>query len=369
MRFSLRRLSDGQRRALRQWTPAVLSAGFAWLLMLFLGETPVARASGLALAIFGVTASMRRMGFVASIAGGLTLALCPVFWSQTGGGQSQPATIVLAAGGAALAMAVASRLLKRGDLGIGVGIALFLVIFWSEIGTAQSLRLTGLATAWLFYLLVDMILLTNPRPGVKPAKQPKPWHTTGLLFLFAIGAINDPLVTLLSPALLLALFLSYARLPVLYWLGILGAIATGGYLLVQAYGLPAPSRLEIWGWREAARWIELGQLVIAQFSIVGLVLGVMGLARLSRWYPPLGVVTMIAYAAYVFFGLTYQGSHREILLIPLIIIQVMWMTYAVNTLGQWLNKTLGDESGRWIHIVSALYFALPALLLLNILRA
>lgn len=363
------RLSTGQRRILRQYFSASVTAAIALLLMLSVGETPIARAAGLALAIFGVTAGMRQMGFVASIAGGLTLALCPIFWSQTGGGGSQPATIVIAAGAAGLAMLLASRLLKRGDLAIGLGIALFLIIFWSQIGTAQSLRLTGLVTAWLLYLLADMILLTNPRPGFKPAQEPKPWHTGGLLFLFAIGAINDPLVTLLAPALLLALFLSYARLPLLYWLGILAAIAVGCVLLIRAYLLPVPTPLDIWAWRDATRWIELGQLVIAQFSALGLILGVIGLARLSRWYPPLGTVTTIAYAAYVFFGLTYGGSHREILLIPLFIIQVMWMTYAVNTLGQWVNKSLADESGRWIHIVSALYFALPALLLLNILRA
>ena len=365
----MRLLSIEHQPWLRQWTPAIVTAGIAWLLILLAGETPFARASGLSLAVFGVTASMRRMGFVASMAGGLTLALCPVFWSQTGGGASQAAAVVLAAGGAGLAMVAASRLLKRSDIGIGLGIALFLIIFWFEVGTAQSLRLTGLATAWLLYLLVDMILLTNPRPGVKPARQPKPWHTAGLLFLFAVGAVNDPLVTLLAPALLLALFLSYAKLSPWYWLGILGVIAIGGALLVRAYVLPQPSPLEIWGWREASRWIELGELVMAQFSVVGIILGVLGLARLSRWYPPLGTVTLIAYAAYVFFGLTYFGSHREILLIPLFIIQVMWMTYAVNSIGQWVNKSLADESGRWIHLVSALYFALPALLLLEIVRA
>lgn len=365
----MRPLAIEQRDWLRQWSPALLTGGAAWLLILFVGETPVARASGLALAIFGVTAGMRQMGFVASIAGGLTLALCPVFWSQTGGGQSQPGTIILAAGAAGLAMLAASRLLKRGYLGIGSGIAFFLLIFWSQIGATQSLRLTVLATAWLLYLLVDMILLTNPRPGIKPARNPKPWHSAGLLFLFAVGVINDPLATLLAPALLLALFLSYAKLPAWYWLGILATIALGGILLIRAYVLPAPSPLGFWGWREAARWIELGQLVIAQFSILGIVLGVIGLARLSRWYPPLGTVTMIAYAAYVFFGLTYRGSHRDVLLIPLFIIQVMWMTYAVNTVGQWVNKSLADDSGRWIHIVSLAYFLLPALLLLEILRA
>jgi len=365
----VRRLSTEQLLLLRKWMPAGFTAAIAWLLMLIAGETPIARASGLALAIFGVTASMRQMGFVASIAGGLTLALCPVFWSQTGGGQSQPSTLFLAAGAAGMAMLGASRLLKRSDLGIASGVLFFLVIFWSQVGAAQSLRLNGLVTAWLLYLMVDMILLTNPRPGIQPAQKPKSWHTAGLLFLFALGAINDPLVTLLAPALLLTLFLSYARLPALYWLGILAIIAFGSLWLARAYVLPVPTPLDVWGWRDAARWIELGQLVIAQFSVFGIVLGVIGVARLSRWYPPLGTVTMIAYAAYICFGLTYRGSHREVLLIPLFIIQVMWMTYAVNTIGQWVNKSLADETGRWIHIVSALYFALPAFLFLEILRS
>ena len=368
-RLSVRPLLTEQQQLLRQWFPALAAAGVAWFLMLIVGDTPIARASGLALAIFGLTAGMRQMGFVASIAGGLTLALCPVFWSQTGDGQSQASTIVIASAAAGLAMLAASRMLKRSDLAIGAGIVLFLLLFWSRIGTPQSLRLTVLVSAWLLYLLVDMILLTNPRPGIKPARNPKPWHTTGLLFLFAAGAINDPLVTLLAPAILLALFLSYAKLPGWYWLGMLASIATGAALLVRAYVTPIPSPLEFWGWREAARWIELGQLVVAQFSIWGIVLGVIGLARLSRWYPPLGTVTMIAYAAYIFFGLTYRGSHREVLLIPLIIIQVIWMTYAVNTLGQWVNKSLADDSGRWIHIVSLGYFLLPALLLLDILQS
>jgi hypothetical protein len=368
-RLSVLPLSAEQREIIRQWGPAFVTAGSAWLLMLVIGDTPVARALGLALAIFGVTAGMRQMGFVASIAGGLTLALCPVFWSQTGGGQSQPAVIVIAAGVAGFVMLLASYLLKRKDLGIGLGIALFLAIFWSQIGTAQSLRLTGLVTAWLLYLLVDMILLTNPRPGIRPSHSPKPWHTVGMLLLFAIGTINDPLVTLLAPAILLALFLSYAKLPASYWLALLAMTGIGIVLLVRAYLTPQPTPLDVWGWREGTRWIELGQLVIAQFSPFGIILGVIGLARLSRWYPPLGTVTMIAYAAYVFFGLAYRGSHRDILLIPLIIIQVMWMTYAVNTLGQWINKSLADDSGRWIHLISGFYFLLPAFLLLDILKS
>ncbi len=362
-------LSAEQRRALRQWSPAFMAAGVSWLLLIVIGETPLARASGLALAILGVTAGMRPMGFVASIAGGLTLALCPVFWSQTGGGESQPAAIALAAALAAFVILLAASALKRPYIAIGLGIGAFLLIFWSQVGTAQSLRLTGLATAWLLYVLVDMILLTNPRPGIKPAAAPKAWHIPGLLFLFVIGALNDPLATLMAPAILLALFLSHAELRPGHWL-MASLIFCGAFiLLVRAYLLPNSSELDLLAWREAARWIELGDLIIAQFSILGIALGVIGLARLARWYPPLGVVTMIAYAAYVFFGLVYLGSHREILLLPLVIIQVMWMTYAVNTFGQWVNKSLGSASGFWIHALSASYFLLPALLLMNILQS
>ena len=346
-----------------------MAAGGAWLLLLIIGETPLTRASGLALAILGVSAAMRPMGFVASMAGGLTLALCPLFWSQTGGSETQPATIIVAAALAGLVVIVATSALRRRDIGIGLGIAAFLLIFWSQIGTAQSLRLTGLVTAWLLYTLSDMILLTNPRPGIKAAAAPKTWHTFGLLLLFGIGLVNDPLVTLLAPAILLALFLSHADLRAWYWLAAIGLAGAGFVLLVRAYLLPEASAVDLLAWREAARWIELGQLVSAQFSVLGIALAVIGLARLARWYPPLGVVTMIASAAYVFFGLVYLGAHRQVLLLPLVIIQVMWMTYAVNAFGQWLNKSLGNQAGFWIHAASCLYFILPAILLVNILSA
>lgn len=360
-------LTAKRRDKLRLWGPALMAAGSSWLLLMTLGDTPLARACGLALAIFGVTASMRPMGFVASTAGGLTLALCPVFWSQTGGGVAEPATIVIAAAVAFFAMLASAILLKRQDLGIGLGIGVFVILFWSQIGTPQSLRLTGLVSAWLLYLLVDMIMLTNPRPGIKPAMAPKSWQPLGLLFLLAIGTVNDALVVLFAPAILLALFLSYARLPAWYWLAMIVTVAAGLVLLGRTYILTSTPVIDVWGWREATRWIELGQLIIAQFSVLGMVLGVIGLARLARWYPPLGVVTMFAYAAFVAFGLVYLGRNREILLLPLTIIQVMWMTYAVNTFGQWVNKSLENDAGLWIHLVSAIYFAAPAILLLNIL--
>ena len=81
-------------------------------------------------------------------------------------------------------------------------------------------------------------------------------------------------------------------------------------------------------------------LIIGQFTAVGLALGVLGLARLARWYPPVGVVTMIAFATYAAFGLIYFGADSPVLLLPLLMIQLLWMTYAVYTFGQWLQKSV-----------------------------
>ena len=362
----MKRLTASQMQNVHEWTPALLTAAFAWLVFVFVGETPISRASGLALAVLGVTAAMRRMGFIASMAGGLMLAFCPVFWSQTGDGDSRPAIIISAIGIALVIILATALWLKRTDLAIGLGIAVFLGIFWTQIGTSQSLRINGFVTAWLMYLLVDMLLLTNPRPGAKP-QRPKPRHIFGILFLFIIGVINDPLVTLFAPAILLSLFLSYARLPAWYWLAVLAVCGGGLVLLANTYLLPAPSLVDLWGWRDALRWIELGQLLTDQFDVFGIVLAVIGLARLSRWHAALGTMTMIAYGAYAFFGLTWLGSFREILLMPLLIIQVIWMTYAVNAFGQWLNKTMKGEAALWTHIAAALYLLVPAILLWNIL--
>lgn len=366
----MQHLIENPIQMIRYWSPALVTGAIAWFILLFIGDTPVIRASGLALVIVGVTATMRRMGGVASIGGGLTLAFCPIFWSQKGGGVSDPATIVIAIGVAVVAMIIVALVSQRPYIGIGLGISAFVLIFWSQIGTPQSLRLTGFVTAWLMYLLVDMMLMTNPRPdATKPPQPPKPYHTLGILFLFAIGVLNDPLLTMFAPAILLSLFLSYAHLSRLYWLAVLGAIGVGSVMLVNTYlQVPVPV-VDLLGWRDALRWIDLGYLIVGQFSIFGVFLGVIGLARLSRWYPPLGTVTMIAYAAYAFLGLVFEGNFRDVLLLPLLIIQVIWMTYAVNALGQWVNKTMKSENYIWIHIVSSVYLILPAILLWNILQS
>lgn len=377
-------LSSHQRQSVHYLWPALLSGGIAWLLFLFIGQTPLIRATGLALVIVGVALTLRRLGAAFAITGGLALALSPAFWSQTGGGESTGiAAIVLALGIATTVAIIGAWLWHRPYLGLGLAIVVFAVIFWSQIGTPRSLRLTSFLTAWLMYLLINTLRQANPRPEDPPAVPPDWRHKLGLLLLLAVGIINDPLFTLFLPAVYIGLLLSNLRLTWWYTLLVVGLAVFGFYSISQQYvsgvwwNVSAENaermRLQIPfliadGWREGIRWVGLFGLVIQQFTIFGVLLGILGLARLARWYPVLGIATMTAYAAYSLFGLLYFGTDRAILLLPMLIIQVFWMTYAVYAFGQWIQKSLPAPRTMVGWLAPAAFTLLPLLMLLRILN-
>lgn len=362
-------LSQQQILLLKFWIPPLFCGAISWLLFLLLGETPLVRATGLALVIVGTTLALRRMGSVLAVVGGLTLALSPAFWQQTGGSAGDPATITIAMLAAAVTVILAIPLAKRRYIALGIGIAVFAVFFWSQIGTPRSIRLTGFVIAWLAFLLVDMLLITNPRPDAAPrlledrkkmanTHKPRPYHTLGILLLYGLGVLNDPLLTLLAAAIVLSLFLTQHSLPRWYWPALALVIGIGlrgiavDYIDAQAY------RLALGSWRDGREWLDFIQLIVSQFSIFGVILGVLGVARLARWYPPLGVVTLIAYTAYSYFALVYNGPDRNFLLLPLYLLQVVWMTYAVLAISEWVARVLRPPwFGR--HLVIAVYGLLP----------
>lgn len=360
-----------RKQSVKFWMPPFTGGILAFSLFIFLGETPLVRSAGLALVIVGVCVTLRRMGAILSITGGLTLSVCAAFWSQTGGGDSGPATIVIAVITASIGTLAFILWSRRLSVSIGLGILIFVGIFWSQIGTPQSLRLTSLVTAWLMYLMVDGLLITNPRPDSEtPANsnQLQFHHQYGILLIFAIGMLNDPLLVLLAPAILLTLLLSQTQLPYWYWFVLIAIIGSGIWGIWDIYIDTPRILIEISGWRDATRWLDLISLVVNQYSLAGVILGVLGVARLSRWYPPLGSVTMIGYAAYSFFGLIYVGPNRETLLLPLLIIQIIWMTYAIFTIGQWATKTIAKHGIMIQHLIFAAYLLLPFLMLLNLLN-
>lgn len=375
-------LPEAYQERARYWAPPLITGAVAWAAFLLVGNTPVIRASGLALAIVGVGMMLRPLGAPYAITGALAFAFCPAFWVQTGGlEQLDPGQVLIAIAFAAAGVAVVLRVNRRIGIGVLTGIAIFGVFFLIIIGTPRSLRLTTLISAWLLFLLTDALFAANPRPDTPPTGQLGIQHTWGMLLLLIIGIINDPLVALLTPAVLLGLFLTGKRMPVIFWLLLVAAGAWGFWgigvvyadsafwtfnaAVADAQNLRVPYLIGM-AWREPGRWLDLITGVVAQFTIVGLVLGLIGLARLARWYPPVGVVTMIAFGTYATFGLMYFGRDATVLLLPMLMILVLWMTYAVYALSHWLQKSTRSPAGyvRWL--APAAFLILPVLLLFRI---
>lgn len=372
---------DSARQRIKYWAPAIVAGGVGWGAFVLLGQTPVIRASGLALVIVAMALTLRPFSSALAVLGALALAFSPAFWSQTGGAESlNPVAILTALGLAAGIVILGVFSTRRFFWAIAAGLVIFALLFLLFAGTPRSLRLTTLVAAWMLYLLMDGLLLSNPRPDSPPIGRLGAHHTYGLLLLFAIGVLNDPMIVLFAPAMLLGLFLSGKRMPLLYWLALLVITAYGLYDMFAAYhapywwtfaserareiGLTVPYLLGN-GWRNPDRWVDLARLVVAQFTLAGAVLGIFGLARLSRWYPPVGVVTMIAFGSFFIFGLLYFGADAAVLLLPMLMIQVVWMTYAVYAINQWLTRGQRLHTPRWL--IPAGYALLPALLLLQII--
>lgn len=347
------------RRQLMYALPAIIAGGVAWLIFTILGETPLVRASGLALVIAGMALVLRPMGSIFAVLGALALAICPAFWSQTGGTEFFDTTMFIGAVVVAIILSVGIfAFTKSAAITVAAIVALFVIFYMVSSGvllldSRRSLRLTTLLSVALLYLMIDALLVSNPRPDAPPTGNLRSYHLIFLLAVFCLGVVNDPLFVLFTPALLLAIFLTRAILPLWSWAIFAVAIVYGGVEMVQIYAssnfwqmsssyaseiqLQAPYLISD-AWRNPLRWVDIINLLIGQFTIVGAVLSILGLARLSRWYPPVGVVTMFAFGAYAVFGILYYGGDREVLLLPLLMIQVIWMTYALSTFWQWFAK-------------------------------
>ncbi len=340
------------------------------------------RALGMAASISGVTLILQRFGLVLAVVGGFALAFSPAFWAQSGGEDTK--LVVLVALTLLVALIVTGSFILVGrvtERGLVAGVVVFAVLFWILVGTPRSLRVTTLLNISLLYILIDVIMSTNPRPESPPMPLPGNQHTLGLLVLLLIGVLNDPLFVLLAPALLIGLYVSKVHLPRWYWVILLLVIAIGirGLILqyvspdwwlkssasLQASGTQVPY-FTADGWREASRWLYLINLVRNQFTDLGILLGILGLARLARWYPPLGTTTLVAYGSYALFGLIYFGKDSTVLLLPMMVIHVIWMTYAIYTLGQWLQKSFAQRN-QTAWLATAIFTLLPLALLARII--
>ncbi|MCA0453521.1 MAG: glycosylphosphatidylinositol anchor attachment 1 protein [Chloroflexi bacterium] len=358
--------------------PAVLTGIVTLVLYTLVGHAPLMRALGMAVSVSGMTLILHRFGAVLGIVGSLALAFSPAFWSQANGQETSLA--ILYSVGLLLALSILAFLIWSQRIPEKVLLASIMIlglIFLVLIGAPRSLRVTTLLNIGLIYVLLDLLMTSNPRPDIQPQSVFPSNHVLSLVIILFIGIVNDPLFVLLAPALIVGLHLSKMPIPKWYWValgliigwGIYGTamqyMVSGWWLVssetAEATGIRVPFVIAD-GWREASRWVYLINLVRNQFTDIGILLGIIGLARLARWYPGLGVTTLVAYGTYALFGLVYFGKDSTILLLPLLMIHVIWMTYAIFAFGQWLQKSLAiRNSAQWL--ATAAFVLLPLALL------
>lgn len=362
---------------MRYWIPPLLSGMIALLLFTLLGHAPLLRAGAMSIAVIGVTASLRALGQLVCIVGGLTFALSPASWAQASGNLSIDSlsvgyVLVFAFGVAIIIfLFISNRALYYAAI-IGVTLTVVLVVILNE--SVRSTRISNLLGAWLIYMLMIALRKTNPRPEDPPAKEISQRHQYAVLVLYLLGVFNDPLFSLYAPALLIGLWLSRIHLP--FWQWVVYGVMTfyGGVLFYRVYisnewsfhlaqllldGSIAPPYLILSGWRNTDRWIMLMREVANQYTVVGAIISLFGIARFSRWHPPLSTMLLFGYGSFFVFGLMYFGPNETTYMIPLLGIQIIWLTYGVHSIGQWILRYTQQTNSTIPRFLTALFLILP----------
>ncbi|MFZ4826278.1 MAG: hypothetical protein ACOYLB_02885 [Phototrophicaceae bacterium] len=359
------------------WIPPLISGLIAFLLFTLLGHAPLLRAGAMSIAVIGVTASLRSLGKLLCIVGGLSFALSPISWSQTSGNLSVDSlsvgyVLVFAFGVAIITFFLINNRALYYSAIIGVTLTVVLMVVLNE--SVRSTRISNLLGAWLIYMLMIALRKTNPRPEDPPATEISHRHQYAVLVLYLLGVFNDPLFSLYAPALLIGLWLSRIHLPLWQWI-VYGVMTLyGGLLFYGVYisdewsfysaqflmdGSIAPPYLILNGWRNTDRWIILMKDVANQYTLIGALISLVGIARFSRWHPPISTMLLFGYGSFYIFGLMYFGQNQTIYMIPLLGIQIIWLSYGVHSIGQWILRYTQQTNPNIPRFVTGLFLILP----------
>jgi hypothetical protein len=218
---------------------------------------------------------------------------------------------------------------------------------WSQAVIAE---VYALHSAFVAAILGGMLWLLA-RPDALLRQQAR--MVAVLFLLIGLSFANHLTTALLLPALAVTLLLARPHLTWRQW-GLAAALLAAGLLLYAYIPLRWPAlhggqamRLdEFVGWvtgqrfrgalqlnlwmEDPGRWSIIGRLVTAEYHWIGLGLGVLGLVALviRKWQAAL--ITALIYFAYVFYTVNYLIPDINVYLIPMHLIQALWMAVGVH---------------------------------------
>jgi hypothetical protein len=238
-------------------------------------------------------------------------------------------------------------------------------VFWSQAVMAEVYALHNAFVA----AILGAALRTLPPAAPSEVPDAPPDHAaprpfplvTALFALIGLSLSNHLTTVLLVPAVGIALLMAWPRLTWRQWALTAGALLAG--LLIYLYiplrwpalhegrlmpledfagwitGSRFSGALQLRAWlSDPERWRIMGRLIVSQYGWPGVALGVLGLAVMFRQSWQAALVTSAACAAYVFYGLNYLVPDISVFVIPVFLIQALWMGYAVNGIIRWLAK-------------------------------
>jgi hypothetical protein len=220
-----------------------------------------------------------------------------------------------------------------------------------------------------------------------------------LFFLFGLSLTNHLTTVLLAPAIGLSLMANRKSLTgKLHLSGRFGILRFGIWVLLFLLGLslylylplrwPAVNngetmtwemfrhfitgaeaqgalRLDAW-YADFSRYAILGRKVLDQFGWLGIITALVGLIALFRQKPLAAFVTLAAWAAYAFFGLSFYVPDPDYssFLLPAHFVQAVWIAVGIAHIAQFTIRNSQFAIRNWeLSIVHCAFFLLPASLL------
>lgn len=252
-------------------------------------------------------------------------------------------------------------------------------VFWSQAVVAEVYALNALFVAAIVWLLIRRVCGAPCQPEHRQSSSPPstslrsaqdaPRNDTvwPLALIFGLALSHHLTSVILIPPIAIALLLSRPRLRRKQWLITAGCLLIGltpwlyiplrwpalhsgaalpindwlGWIFGQRFG----GALTLSLWNDGTRWDIITRIVAEQFGAAGTLLAALGLLILIKRAWRVAVITLAAFAGYVFYGLVYNVPDVAVFIIPAFMVMALWLGMGMGWLVGWLVGALVGVSG------------------------
>jgi hypothetical protein len=251
------------------------------------------------------------------------------------------------------------------------------VVVWSQSVVAEVYALNALIAGLLLALLIDLLsdrTLADAHYIVGP-----------LFLLMGLGISHHLTTILLLPAAALAILIARPRLPIRVsllalalllfglsmWLYIPlrwpalhgGAPMTFEQFVDYITGAQFGGALALDAWRDPTRWSIVGRQLLEAYGPIGMALAAAGVAGLIAGERRFALLTGVAFAAYVFYGVVYIVPDVSVFLIPAYLILAVWIGVGVATLARLIAAKMPSLAKLSYAAALSLFALMPVFLL------